>query len=164
MASHRAGWDCEHDAPSRARHSRCPRLRSMAVAADHPRFLIVRRDNIGDLVCTTPLIAALRERHPAAWIGALVNTYNEEVLARNPALDDIFAYEKLKHRSGSLVANLSHRFKLASRLRSMRLDAVLVPSASPQALRVAKGLRPKRTITSTEPMTGSQHAVERAFG
>ena len=53
-----------------------------------PRILIVRRDNIGDLVCTTPLIAALRERLPRAWIAALVNSYNAEVLARNPALDE----------------------------------------------------------------------------
>ena len=25
-----------------------------------PSFLVIRRDNIGDLVCTTPLIHALR--------------------------------------------------------------------------------------------------------
>jgi heptosyltransferase-3 len=37
-----------------------------------PKILIIRRDNIGDLVCTTPLIAALRQRFPAAWLGALV--------------------------------------------------------------------------------------------
>jgi len=27
-----------------------------------PRILVIRRDNIGDLVCTTPLLAALRTR------------------------------------------------------------------------------------------------------
>src|SRR5690349_13319469 len=39
------------------------------------RILIVRRDNIGDLVCTTPLIDALRAHLPKAWIAALVTTY-----------------------------------------------------------------------------------------
>ena len=35
------------------------------------RILVVRRDNIGDLVCTTPLFAALRRQYPQAWLGAL---------------------------------------------------------------------------------------------
>ena len=30
------------------------------------KILVVRKDNIGDLVCTTPLIHALRERYPKA--------------------------------------------------------------------------------------------------
>ena len=46
--------------------------------------LVVRRDNIGDLVCTTPLFTALRRRYPDAWIGALVNSYNAAVLDRKP--------------------------------------------------------------------------------
>jgi len=54
-----------------------------------PRILVVRRDNIGDLVCTTPLIDALRARHPGAHLAALVTTYNAAVLARNPALDAV---------------------------------------------------------------------------
>ena len=37
-------------------------------------ILIIRRDNIGDLVCTTPLIGALRQSYPRAHIAALVNT------------------------------------------------------------------------------------------
>ncbi|MGQ0545629.1 MAG: glycosyltransferase family 9 protein, partial [Betaproteobacteria bacterium] len=32
------------------------------------KILVVRRDNIGDLVCTTPLFAALRRANPGAWI------------------------------------------------------------------------------------------------
>ncbi|MCK7500105.1 MAG: hypothetical protein MZW92_64610 [Comamonadaceae bacterium] len=48
------------------------------------RILIVRRDNIGDLVCTTPMIRMLRRHHPDAWIAALVTRYNAEVLAGNP--------------------------------------------------------------------------------
>ena len=133
----------------------------MALAAN-PRLLIVRRDNIGDLVCTTPLIDALRAAHPRAWIGALVNTYNAEVLARNPALDAVHAYEKLKHRRGSLLSNVLSRVRLASRLKGQQLDAVLVPSASAQALRIAGSLRPRRVIAESGSLEG-KHEVERAF-
>ena len=38
------------------------------------QILVIRRDNIGDLVCTTPLFTALRRRFPDAWIGAFVNS------------------------------------------------------------------------------------------
>ena len=49
---------------------------------DSPRILVIRRDNIGDLACTTPLIDGLRARWPDAHLAALVTTYNAEVLAR----------------------------------------------------------------------------------
>ncbi len=51
------------------------------------RILVIRRDNIGDLLCTTPLLSALRRRFPEAWIGALVNSYTAPVLAGNPDVE-----------------------------------------------------------------------------
>jgi hypothetical protein len=39
-------------------------------------ILVIRRNCIGDRVCTTPLIGALRRRHPRAHIAALVNICN----------------------------------------------------------------------------------------
>ena len=62
------------------------------------KILVIRRDNIGDLVCTTPLISALRLRYPRAHIAALVNTYNRQVLEGHPDLDAVYAYAKAKHR------------------------------------------------------------------
>jgi ADP-heptose:LPS heptosyltransferase len=137
----------------------------MALTAETaPRILIVRRDNIGDLVCTTPLIDALRARHPQAWIGALVNSYNAEVLARNPALDAVHAYEKLKHRSGGLLKTLFATAKTLRRLRGASLDCAIVPSASPQALKMAASLKPQRVL-GADPAWESdpRHEVERAF-
>ncbi|MBI3715416.1 MAG: hypothetical protein HY255_05435 [Betaproteobacteria bacterium] len=43
-------------------------------------LLVIRRDNIGDLVCTTPLLAALRTHFPQARIEVLANSYNAPVL------------------------------------------------------------------------------------
>ncbi len=128
-----------------------------------PRILIVRRDNIGDLVCTTPLIDALRVRYPEGWIGALVNTYNAEVLARNPALDAVFAYEKTKHRSAGLLLTMLETVRLMSRLRREKLDYVLVPSATPRALRIARSLKPNTVYASDPAANPGKHEVERAF-
>ena len=128
-----------------------------------PRILIIRRDNIGDLACTTPLLAGLRAQLPRAWLGALVTTYNAEVLARNPALDEIFVYEKLKHRSGGLFSHLRSRLGQLSRLRQRQLDCVLVPAPSPQSLKLARGLKPGRVLAAPTAFPAALHEVERVF-
>jgi ADP-heptose:LPS heptosyltransferase len=139
----------------------------MALDAAHatraPRILIVRRDNIGDLACTTPLIAGLRAQLPRAWLGALVTTYNAEVLARNPALDEVFVLEKLKHRSGGLISHLRSRHGQMSALRQRRLDCVLVPAPSPQALKLARGLKPGQVLASPTSFPAGKHEVERTY-
>ncbi|WVH09065.1 MAG: hypothetical protein EoVTN8_386 [Fluviibacter phosphoraccumulans EoVTN8] len=99
---------------------------------DPKKILIIRRDNIGDLVCTTPAIAALREYYPSAEIGALVNSYNAAVLRGNPNLDHVFVYQKLKH-AGSLVGRfkaLTQRLTLIKKLRRWRPDVTILAKAS----------------------------------
>ncbi|MDP2795550.1 MAG: glycosyltransferase family 9 protein [Sulfurisoma sp.] len=92
------------------------------------RILVVRRDNIGDLVCTTPLFAALRAALPGARIAALVNSYNAEVLARNPDLDAVHVYTKFKHRAPgtSALGPLLARLALIRRLRRERFDVAVL--------------------------------------
>ena len=125
------------------------------------RILVIRRDNIGDLACTTPLFDGLRAAHPGAWIGALVNTYNAEVLARNPALDAVHVYEKLKHRASPLLAFVADRFRLAGELRREKLDWILVPAPSHSTLKFARGLRPANLVASDPE--DRRHEVERTY-
>src|SRR3990170_2033924 len=61
------------------------------------KILFIRRDNIGDLICTTPAIHAVREKYPNAKIGILVNTYNADAIVNNPDIDEVYVYEKAKH-------------------------------------------------------------------
>ena len=132
-------------------------------------ILVVRRDNIGDLVCTTPLFAALRRTYPQAWIGALVNSYNAAVLDRSPDIDEVLVYTKLKHldRGQSALGTLVRRFRDLWRLRRRRLDCVVLatPLYVPRTLALARALAPKRIVGFTEEklrgLTG--HEVERVF-
>jgi heptosyltransferase-3 len=136
----------------------------MARQAQGPRrFLIVRRDNIGDLVCTTPLFDALRTAFPGARIAALVNTYNAAVLAGNPAVDEVFAYEKLKHRTRSLAGHLLATARLYSRLRAERFDRVLVPVDSPQSRAMASRTRAGEVLVAPKEIPQGVHEVERTF-
>ena len=53
------------------------------------KILVVRRDNIGDLVLTTPVFTALRRRYHEARIEELVNSYNAPAIEGHPDLDAV---------------------------------------------------------------------------
>lgn len=111
-------------------------------------ILVVRRDNIGDLVCTTPLISALRQKHPDGWIGAYVNSYNGPILENNPDLDEVVTYTKLKHMKPEerALTALARRMVSLWRLRRRRLDLVILATTdySPKLVRIARLLGPTR--------------------
>ena len=54
-----------------------------------PRILLLRPDHLGDLILTTPVLAALKEQLPDASITMMVGPWSSEVVARHPALDTL---------------------------------------------------------------------------
>ena len=113
------------------------------------KILVIRRDNIGDLICTTPLFEAIRRRYPDAYLAALVNSYNAPAIQGNPHLNAVFAYTKGKHAAGeSVVRAYFDRFKLLWSLRRQRFDYVLLPSSgfAKRALGLARILAPRHIV------------------
>jgi ADP-heptose:LPS heptosyltransferase len=105
------------------------------------KILVVRRDNIGDLVVTTPVFRALRSHFPGARIEALVNSYNAPVLENHPDVDAIHAYVKSKHReNGTALGGWLERLRQMAGLREARFDLVLVPRPGyhPREIRLAR--------------------------
>ena len=146
--------------------------------AQAPKILVIRSDNIGDLVCTTPLIGALRRRFPRAHIAALVNTYNRQVLEGHPALNAVYAYAKAKHRApGQGLASVYwDKLVLMRKLRAQRFDCVLLASPHPGAgaLRLARWIAPAHIAGYADPKglvdlalphdaAGAMHEVEDVF-
>jgi ADP-heptose:LPS heptosyltransferase len=121
---------------------------------------VIRRDNIGDLVCTTPLLAALRERYPAGYIAALVNTYNRAVLDGNPDVDAVYAYEKGKHRGSarSIMSVYADRLRLIMALRREKFDYAILatPGFSALSLRLARLIGPRHVLGYADP--GGTHS------
>jgi ADP-heptose:LPS heptosyltransferase len=128
------------------------------------RILVVRRDNIGDLVCTTPLFSALRRRHPDAWIGALVNSYNAPVLHRNPDLDKVVAYTKLKHiaNDDSTIGALGRGVASLWKLRRMHLDSVLLATTdfAPVTANLARWLAPQQIVGFSDGSAAAQRTLD----
>ena len=95
-----------------------------------PRILLVRFSSIGDILLTTPLIRALRARHPGARIDALTKAVFAPLLADNPHLDAVLTPAP-GETPAALAARLrsahyTHRLDLHGSLRS-RLLRLLLP-------------------------------------
>lgn len=134
------------------------------MSTGHPSFLVIRRDNIGDLVCTTPLIRALREHFPAARICALVNNYNRPVLEGNPDIDELFSYTKAKHRPAgqSLLGVYRDRLRTLLRLRAMRFDYAILaaPGFQPRSLGLARLVAPRHIIGFTATGERASNSID----
>ncbi|RNC68892.1 MAG: lipopolysaccharide heptosyltransferase family protein [Desulfuromonadales bacterium] len=142
------------------------------------RILFIRRDNVGDLICTTPAIHAVRERYPQARIGILVNSYNADIVAGNPDIDTVYVYRKAKHVPGEgRLAVWWSNLQLLRGIRRERYDvAIACGSHSPTlagyagrtgaARRIGYVPAGGRNRWYTDPVAvcaDPEHEVERVF-
>jgi heptosyltransferase II len=103
-------------------------FRAKPVHQDHlipgnvENILIVRQHNqLGDMLCSVPLFAALRGRFPEAHITLVASPINYEILFSdiNPYIDDVITYNK---------SGLGNIRKFLKKLRSKRYQIGIVPS------------------------------------
>lgn len=125
-------------------------------------ILVIRRDNIGDLICTTPLIRALRQQYPDAHIAALVNSYNAPVIRDNPDVDEVFVYTKAKHReAGETVAGVYFkRLQMFWQMRRRGIDLAILAGCSflPRPLGLARWAGARQILGFVEPgKKGTEH-------
>ncbi|MFO8056615.1 MAG: hypothetical protein R6V10_04900 [bacterium] len=62
--------------------------------SDRPRVLVVNMAFIGDVVLSTPLLKALREKYPEAFIAFMGTPGPAGLLKGLPFLDEIIVYDK----------------------------------------------------------------------
>ena len=114
------------------------------------KILVIRRDNIGDLICTTPMLIALRAEYPDGLIDVLVNSYNIQAIEHNPDVSNVYAYIKAKHRAEgrSVLSVYWDRVKLIWQLRKKKYDTVILANGgySEYPMRFAKLIKPKSIV------------------
>ncbi|MFZ4116156.1 MAG: glycosyltransferase family 9 protein [Chthoniobacterales bacterium] len=119
------------------------------------KLLLIRNDNIGDLVCTTPLIQLLRETYPEATIDLLGNSYNVEILKYDPRLSHLWSYRKAKHLHGFLpkITAWIEKIVLLLRLRLQQYDVIIiaVPVFNERTTSLALFIHPKHAIYGAMP-------------
>lgn len=83
-------------------------------------ILVIRLYFVGDVLLSTPVMAALRSRFPDAHIAVLIKRRARDVLFENPHIDEVIEYDGVRryHNPVWLVS-------LARRLRRNRYDLVV---------------------------------------
>jgi ADP-heptose:LPS heptosyltransferase len=77
---------------------------------------------VGDVFCFTPAIHSLRLGFPQAYLAALVVRYSQDAITGNPDLDEVFIYEKAKHRPDrSRWVSLYKQFRVLQAIKKKRL-------------------------------------------
>ncbi len=90
------------------------------------RILVVRNDNVGDVLCCTPAIRALRQAFPKAYIAGLVVRYSQDAILGNPDLDEVFIYEKAKHRPDrNRLLSLYQQLLVERKLKKKHFDLAI---------------------------------------
>lgn len=85
------------------------------------RILVLRTDRIGDVVLSTPVLTALRNRFPHAHIAMLLRPYTAELVRGHPHLDELLTEERTGRHAG-----LAGFFRLLGELRRRRFDMALL--------------------------------------
>ena len=91
------------------------------------KILLIRNDNLGDLICTTPAIESLRKKYPKATIDIVVNSYNYLGIRKNPFVDNVYVYTKPKHVKGlNKIKVLFGKIKIFSDIFFNKYDVSVV--------------------------------------
>jgi heptosyltransferase I len=88
-----------------------------------PRFLISRMSAVGDTVLTLPLLCALREAYPRAFIAWVVERGAAPMLEGHDCLDELIVLPRLWAKSPAEI------WRLRRRLRQLRIDTTLDPQS-----------------------------------
>ena len=116
------------------------------------RILVIKRDKIGDLLLTTPMLAHLRRTRPRDEIHLLANDYNAWVVRDNPHVDRLWVYRRVRTgRKVSVSAAVQSAWQLLQ-LRRRRYDVAIVANGaeSHRAIKRALAVGAKRVIAYVE--------------
>jgi lipopolysaccharide heptosyltransferase II len=78
--------------------------------APAPNVLAVRFSSIGDVLLTTPLLRAIRRRHPGARITVLTRLVHAPLLSHNPHVNQVIGVTSDRGISGVVSALRAHRY------------------------------------------------------
>jgi len=82
------------------------------------RFLIIQTAFLGDVILATPVLSELKRIYPGAQIDVVVRKGNESLLFQNPAVHQLFIWDKKNQKYKKLV-------QLIKKIRTTRYDEVI---------------------------------------
>ncbi len=142
------------------------------------KILVLKRDKIGDMLLTTPMLAHLKASRPDAEVHLLANDYNAWVVEGSPHVDRLWVYRRVRSGGKVSLGAAWLWLKLRTRLRRERYDWVLVGNGeeSPRAIRRGLALGGRRVVarcadagryrglTDPLPLAPAAHEADKLMG
>lgn len=97
------------------------------------RVLLIRLDNLGDVLMSTPAIAAVREALPDAWLTLLASPSGAAALPHLPMVDDAIVYRAPWVAAGLAEPSVQQDRQLLDRLTAERFDAAIIFTVATQS-------------------------------
>jgi ADP-heptose:LPS heptosyltransferase len=94
--------------------------------ADARRILVMRLDNIGDVVMTSPVLRALKENLPEAHITLMASPGGSEAAPLLPWVDEVLPWRVLWQDLGRLSFDPAREWGLIETLRKGKYDAAII--------------------------------------
>lgn len=88
------------------------------------RVLVIKLRHIGDVLLAVPAIRAVKESFPKAEVTALVNSGTEEMLALNPAVDEVLTFDR-SLKGLSLTGRVVGELKFLNIVRKKGFDMTI---------------------------------------
>jgi heptosyltransferase III len=104
------------------------------------KLLVIKRDKLGDLLLTTPMLAHLRAARPDAAIHLLANDYNEWVVKDDPNIDQRWIYRRVRNGRRLDLGAALDVMRIGWQLKRERFDVVIVANGSPSPRATRRGV------------------------
>ena len=93
----------------------------MSTLPDMSRILVVQLADIGDLVLSTPALAALRQAQPSAYIALLTSKHSAPIVQGTGLIDRLILFDKQQFNGTKALLRPSNLRRLLA-LRRERFD------------------------------------------
>ncbi|GMV80862.1 MAG: hypothetical protein AMXMBFR7_20460 [Planctomycetota bacterium] len=99
----------------------------MVTKPDAPRILLVRLSAIGDCLHAVPVLVALRQHFPHAFIGWAIEGAAHKLLEKHPLVDrfHLFPRQSFKRKEGTILTRMGLLSAFRKELRDERYDTAL---------------------------------------
>ncbi len=103
------------------------RLFSLPLKREPRKILVIRKDEIGDLILSLPLYDAIKQAYPKSELHVLAGKAASPLLENNPNIDKVIPIETIRNNKKAFLAQYFH---LLSNLRKERYDLTIDPKGS----------------------------------
>lgn len=125
------------------------------------KILIIKRDKIGDMLLTTPMLSYLHDQLPHAEIHMLANDYNSWVVADNPHVHTLWVYPRVRHGGRLRWRAVLEQIKVFLKLRQILFDVIFVAGGdeSPRAIKRLRFLVGQKKVAYCNDYKKCQHIL-----